>query len=259
MNLKWEFRLRLIAAIIAIATFNWTALFLALFLPLIRASNGNLNLLWGSIAASSTQSFNVTYIPEWIAFTIGTVPTSFQINVQGDGITFNLDGTGLTNMKNIRTVSQITNGYLFQLANGLINGKNATVTIANAAAATLNIYGWSNQPGNMYMTYLTQKALANSGISLRKFAYAAFPSAGTADIFQLEYNSGVTQLSYRDDLAYMLQYTQANVGSVYNFDNIAPTIIDTLTFTPTADQSVYVMQYQASKGVVNSAVIANGQ
>lgn len=258
MSIKNQIRFRVLVLLAGLVTFNWIAVAIALFAPIIQASNGTVGILWGSIAASAAGTFNITYVPQYIGFTITSAPTLFQINIQGDGVIFNLDATGITAMKNIRFVGAFANQYVFQLANGLINGKNGSVNITNAAAAQLDVYAWSQLPGNMYMTYLTQKALANSGIDLRKFAYAAFPSAGTADIFTLQYNSGITQQSYRQDLQYMLGYTQENVGSVYNFDNIAPAIIDTITYTPTTDQNVYVMQYQASRGAVQSAIVAKG-
>jgi hypothetical protein len=210
--------------------------------------------LWGSVAASVSGSFNITYVPQYIGFSISSAPTSFQINVQGDGVIFNLDAAGVTAMRNIRNVATQTNMYIFQLANGLINGKNGTVTITNAAAAQLNIYAWSKEQGNFYMTYLTQQALAASGVNFRKFAYAAFPSAAAADLFTLTYNDGSNQVSQRDDLNFALQYTQNDVTSKYNIDNIAPASLDTVSFNPVAAQNVYIMKYQSASGVVDSAV-----
>lgn len=210
--------------------------------------------LWGSVGASVSGSFNITYVPQYIGFSISSAPTSFQINVQGDGVIFNLDAAGVTAMRNIRNVATQTNMYIFQLANGLINGKNGTVTITNAAAATLNVYAWSKEQGNFYMTYLTQQALAASGVNFRKFAYAAFPSAAAADLFTLTYNDGSNQVSQRDDLNFALQYTQNDVTSKYNIDNIAPASLDTVSFNPVAAQNVYIMKYQSATGVVDSAV-----
>lgn len=221
-------------------------------------------VVWGTIAASSAGSFNITYVPQFIGFTIASAPTSFQINVQGDGVVFNLDANGCTSMSNIRLVGIVSNTYVFQLADGLINGKNGTVTITNSAAATLTVNAWSKDVGSMYMVYMTQNALASSGIKLRKFAYAAFPSAAAADSFTIEYNETVrgagriTQVSTRDDLNFGLGYTQNQVTSRYNIDNIAPAQIDSVTFIPVAAQNVYVMNYQSAKGVVNAAVIAKG-
>lgn len=213
-------------------------------------------VIWGSVAASVAGTFNITYIPQFISFTIASAPTSFQINVQGDGVIFNLDANGVTGMSNIRAVGVIGNTYMFQLADGLINGKNGTVTITNSAAATLNVNCWSKDVGSMYMVYATQNALTQSGIQLNKFAYAAFPSAAAADSFTLEYNSGITQVATRDDLNANLQWTQNQVTSRYNIDNIAPAMMKKVTFIPVAAQNVYVMNYQAATGVVNAAVLA---
>jgi len=153
-------------------------------------------------------------------------------------------------------VGVISNTYIFQLANGLINGKNGAVTITNAAAAQLDVFAWSKEVGNIYMMYLSQQALASSGVNLRKFAYAAFPSSAAADNFSLYYNSGAQQISRREDLNFGLGYTQNEVTSKYNIDNIAPALLDTVTFNPVAAQNVYVMQYQTAEGVVNSALVA---
>jgi len=215
-----------------------------------------LGTLWGSIAASVSASFNFTYIPQFIGFTISTVPTSITISVQGDGVIFNMDGTGITNMNGIRQVAVISNTYIFQLANGLINGKNGSVTIANAAAAQLDVYAWSKEVGNLYMTYNQQQALAGSGVQFRKFAYMAFPSAAAGDSFTTEYNSRVTQISSRLEQQFQMVYTQNTATARYNVDNIIPATVDTLTFIPAAAQQAYMMQYQQAKGVVNAAVVA---
>jgi hypothetical protein len=212
--------------------------------------------LWGSIAASVAGSFNITYVPQFIGFTVTSAPTSFVINVQGDGVTFNLDATGITNMTNIRYIGILSNQYVFQIADGLINGKNGTVTITNAAAAQLDIYAWSKQPGSFYYTYLTQNALLNSGIVLRDFAYVALPSAAATDSFTIEYNTGITQISTRPDIGYALGYKQNVAAARYAIDNIAPATVKSLTFIPAASQNVYAMTYQSQKGTVSAALIA---
>jgi len=215
-------------------------------------------ILWGSIAASVAGSFNITYVPQFIGFTVTSAPTAFTINVQGDGVTFNLDATGVTNMNGIRYLGIVSNQYVFQIADGLINGKNGTVTITNAAAAQLDIYAWSKQPGSFYYTYLTQNALISSGVVIDNFAYLALPSIAAADTVTLEYNTGVTQVSTRPDLAYALGYKQNINAAKYAIDNIAPATVRRVTFIPAAAQNVYAMLYQAQKGTVNSALVARG-
>lgn len=215
-------------------------------------------ILWGSVAASVAGSFNITYVPQFIGFTVTSAPTAFTINVQGDGVTFNLDATGATNMNGIRYLGIVSNQYVFQIADGLINGKNGTVTITNAAAAQLDIYAWSKQPGSFYYTYLTQNALLNSGVVIDNFAYLALPSIAATDSVTIEYNTGVTQISTRPDLAYAIGYKQNINAAKYAIDNIAPATVRRVTFIPGASQNVYAMIYQAQKGTVNSALIARG-
>lgn len=215
-------------------------------------------ILWGSIAASVAGSFNITYVPQFIGFTVTSAPTAFTINVQGDGVTFNLDATGITNMNGIRYLGIVSNQYVFQIADGLINGKNGTVTITNAAAAQLDIYAWSKSPGSFYYTYLTQNALLNSGVVVNNFAYLALPSIAATDTVTIEYNTGVTQVSTRPDLAYALGYKQNISAARYAIDNIAPATVRQVTFIPAASQNVYAMIYQAQKGTVNSALVARG-
>lgn len=215
-------------------------------------------ILWGSIAASVAGSFNITYVPQFIGFTVTSAPTAFTINVQGDGVTYNLDATGVTNMNGIRYLGIVSNQYVFQIADGLINGKNGTVTITNAAAAQLDIYAWSKQPGSFYYTYLTQNALVSSGVVIENFAYLALPSIAAADTVTIEYNTGITQVSTRPDLAYALGYKQNINAAKYAIDNIAPATVRRVTFLPAAAQNIYAMLYQGQKGTVNSALVAKG-
>ncbi len=232
--------------------------FAALYSYEAAATGMLMAVVWGTIPASSAASFNITYIPQFISFISTAAPTSFQINVQGDGVIFNLNAAGVGALQNIRKVGVQTNEYVFQLADGLINGKNGTVSITNAAAAVLTVNAWSRNWGGIYNVHMSQRALQSSGIRLRKLAYAAFPSAAIADSFTLEFNNGLTQVGRRDELQAMLGYTQNQVAGRYNVDNIAPAILDTLTFIPAADQDVFVMNYQAAKGTVNNQVLSRG-
>jgi len=230
-----------------------------LAVPHDAASQFTLAALWGSIPASSSASFNSTFVPQWISFIATTVPTLFQIQVQGDGIIFNLDGAGLTNMNGIRTIGLPTNGFLYQLSDGLINGKNVTVTITNAVAAQLDIYYDSFAPGSFYCTTLIQNALLNSGFVLEKFAYAAFPSAGATDLFQVQFTNGIVQTMNRLDLQNLLSYKQNSVQTRYNIDNVSPAIVKTVTIIPVASQNVYAMWYQPQRGSVDASVTQRGK
>lgn len=208
-----------------------------------------LGYVWGTIPASSTGTFNFQQIPMFIGFTATTVPTSFQIEVNGEGMVFNLDGNGLTNMTHIRQQNRTTNTFIFQLGNGLINGKNGIVTIANAVAGVLTINAWSPiLKGNTYNVHGRVAVLANQALSLQKFAYAAFPSMGATDRAAITYNDGSTDNVGQQELNAMLGYTQGYLPAApYNFDNISPARVDTLQFIGAA-QTAYVMKYAPAYG-----------
>lgn len=222
----------------------------AFYNPILSAGLLGLGYVWGTIGASTTGTFNFQQIPMFIEFTATTVPTLFQIEVNGEGMIFNLDGNGLTGMTHIRHQNRTTNTYIFQLANGLINGKNGIVTIANAVAGTLTINAWSPiLKGNTYNVFGRLSALAAQVLPLKKFSYASFYSAASTDRFAISYNDGSTDNVGRDEVARMLGYTQGYFPTnPYNIDNISPARVNDVQFLPTAAQTVYAMRYAAAFG-----------
>lgn len=217
-------------------------------------------MLLGSIAAGATTTFQTTFIPQFIVARnsdgSATNITSFQINAQGDGVILNLPNAGWNALRNIRQYNQSnTVGDTFQLAQGLVTGKNTYWTITNAAAVQLDVYGFSKQKdGKFYLTYLTQLNLANSGTDYTDFAFIAIPAATSADSWTLVYNDGTTQVSsineIRADLFYTQNFTQIAV------DNVNPARLKLLTYIPAASRDAYVLRYQSVKGNVDSALIA---
>lgn len=213
------------------------------------------SVLLGSIAASTTASFQTTFIPQFFAVSLSTVSTSFTINVNGDGVIFNLDGNGMNSLNKIRLVGSVSNLYVFQIADGLLTNKKATWTIANAVAAQIDVYGWSKvKNGGTYLTYNSQYALAGSGLQLDKFAFAGFPSAAAADLFTINYRDGLSDQPSRFEINSDLGYTQNVVASRYGIDNFGQ-VIKNVNFVPVAAQSIYVCKYQAAQGAVNPNVL----
>lgn len=213
--------------------------------------------LIGSIAASVAGTFNTQYLPQFIGFTASTVPTNFQIEINGRGQVFSLDGNGLSGMNAIRMVARNANQYIYQLADGLLNGLNCTFSITNAVASQLDIYGWSPvKRGSIFCTY--QKAVALAGVStpFRKFAYASFPAAAATDKWTIAYKNGSIDSNLtRNELNFNIGYTQGLISSVYNIDNISPATIDNVEFSAVAQQNFYVMKYQNANAQVAQNVV----
>lgn len=194
-----------------------------------------------SIAASSTETKSLDYCPEIIVFLATTVPTSFKVEVEGEVI-FSLDGTGLDNLNAIRAVGALpANTYVFQIADGRING-STSFTIANAVAAQIDIYGWYNSRGSMFVKHQMQKSFANVTKSIADFAFAAFPSAAATDQFSVTWSDGTVSMLLRNELEALMAMTQQVAATRYALDNYERTI-KRIDFLGAADQSIYFTKY----------------
>lgn len=208
-------------------------------------------VVWGTVGASTTGTFTFNYVPQFIEFVAATSPSLVQINVNGDGMVFNLDTNGLSAMTHIRSFSRVTNSYLFQLADGLLNNKNGSVTITTGVSA-VTVRAWSPvKQGSFYMTFNPAQALASQAYNLSKFAYASFPSTAATDAYQIAYNDNSLDNVTREELQVQLGYTENTGITKYAIDNISPARMSLVSFTPTAAQTFYVMKYQPASGIIN--------
>lgn len=219
-------------------------------------------MLLGTIGAGATVTFNTQFIPQFIVFRGAaggdiTGNVSGLINVEGDGVIFNLPTTaGFDAMANIHQYNLLTaqvaaDGRVFQLTNGIVANKASYWTFTNTDAAAVNVYGWSKQKkGDVYFTYGTQAALQNSGTIYNKFAYLAIPAFGATDTMTITYNDGavdanLSAVELRADSAYFQSVAQIAV------DNINPARVKEVFYLPTATRDTFLMRYQAVAGYVN--------
>lgn len=221
--------------------------------------------LLGTIGGAATNTINVQYVPQFLLIrgTAGadlTGDITIQIDVQGDGTIMNLDAAGFDAMSNINKFFQAaadinTVGRQFQLADGLVNAKSVSITIANADAAAVDVYGLSKQKvATFYCTYMTTLVNANSGADFSKFAYLAIPGALAADRFTLVYNDGTNNAGATlNELRADNNYYQTPLVVAYN--NIAPARIRTLSVIPSTNRNVYMMKYQPIAGSVDPAIL----
>lgn len=212
--------------------------------------------------AAVVSTFNSTYVPKYFFYTAATQLTGVKITVQGDGVIFDSDANGLNHVGVSRIAGQVTNSYMIRIANGLITGKNVIWEFTNSAAQTPVIYVNSDndsgktQNGPMYLQFLRQVVLANSGQDFTKFATLSFPSAAATDVFNILYNDGTQQQMNRADLQALLSYQQNVVNTpVYTIDNYAQTI-DRVNALVAAQQTAYVQRWvpSVSGGMISQTV-----
>lgn len=209
----------------------------------------------GIVAASTTTTFNLTYLPQYLAFTTGTTPSAIKVNALGDGVIMDIDDTGIDAIKTIRRAGENTNSYFLPLANGIIEGKNCEISVTNATASDFTLYGSSKQKGYAYVQSIRQSCLANSGVDFRDFAYIAFPSMGANDELNVTFKDGHTQKFYRDELQEWLGDNQNDIASQYNLDNLNGGV-KVANFIGVAQQIAYVVRYQPATGVLSNSVVA---
>lgn len=189
-------------------------------------------------------TINTTWVPEYIFYVAATQLTGLKVTVQGDGVITDLDSAGLSALGRIRDISAVTNGWLIPLADGIVTGKNVTFTFTNSAAQTPAIYGIVRRKGRVYVQCLQQQALANSGLDIMDFGYAAFPNAGATDVFNVTFADGTVNQFNRAELQAMLTLTEdvQNSSSDYSFDNLAQSI-KKVNFIPVASQVFYISRF----------------
>lgn len=206
--------------------------------------------------AAVVSTFNTTYLPKWFSYTAATQLTGVKITVQGDGVVFDSDAAGLTSAGVNRLFGQTANMFLFTIANGIVTGKNVIWEFTNSAAQTPIVYVSSDEtPAQpLYLQYLRQAVLANSGQNFTDFSTLAFPSIAAGDVVNVLYNDGTQQQLNRVDLQYQLGYTQ-NVLTPYMIDNFAGRI-KTVNIIAAAAQTAYVQRWVPAigGGMLNQSV-----
>lgn len=132
--------------------------------------------------AAVVTTIDLTYVPQFLAYEAATQLTSIKVEVLGeDAPILDLDAVGLSCIGLAGAVGRKTNGYVFALADGLVKGKNCTITITNSAAQTPVIRAWSEGVGSRFVRTSKQKVFTDSGIEIsgNAFRFLSF-SNGTA-------------------------------------------------------------------------------
>jgi len=202
----------------------------------------------GVIAAGvgTSTTINLTYLPSVISFRTATVPTALKVNILGEGVNTDLDGNGINSTSRMFRVGvNETNGFVVPLANGIVKGKNVEITITNATAVAIDVYGYSEIVATRYFRVLQQKVYASSGVDIPDFAALALPSVADADEININYLNGTVQKMNRLDLRVNRAFSRQinNDAFDYQIENRRSTPINFVNFIPAADQQIYVAKW----------------
>lgn len=191
--------------------------------------------------AAVVTVIDLQFCPEKIGFVAATQLTGLKVEVLGEGVILDLDANGLTAQGRHRLVGFPTNGYLINIADGVIKGKNTRLTFTNSAAQTPDIFAMGDNVGEIYIRTYRAQVLANNNTIFEKFAALFLPSLAAADTVTVVYEDGLTQIWQRDDLQLYSGLYQQTAG--YVIDNIEGRI-KTVHVLAGSAQSVYVMDFK---------------
>lgn len=191
--------------------------------------------------AGVVTSITLTYLPEKIFFAAATQLTGLKVEVLGEGVICDLDANGLTAAGRHRLVGFPTNGYVINLADGIIKGKTVVFTFTNSAAQTPDIFAFGDNEGSIYVRTLKAPVLASSTTRFTNFGALFLPSAAAADVINITYEDGLTQQWAREDVqAISGEYQQT---AAYVIDNLAGNIREVM-FTSASAQTGFVMDFK---------------
>ena len=191
--------------------------------------------------AAVVKTIDLQFCPEKLFYVAATQLTALKVEVLGEGVIVDLDATGLTAQGRHRLVGVVTNGYVIDVADGIITGKNTRLTFTNSAAQTPDVFVTGDNIGSIYIR--TQKAtvLLNNNTMFDKFGALFLPSLAAGDKVTVTYEDGLTQIWDRDDIAAISGYYQNTTG--YVIDNLAGNIKSAQVLVA-ATQTVYVTDYK---------------
>lgn len=207
----------------------------------------------GDMAASTTTTLQIQYVPEFITFEAATVPTALKVEVLGEGTLMNLDAAGCDIMNDINALGTQANRYTFQLADGLVKGKTVEITMTNAVAAAVSVYGFSPDGlASLFAIYQKNTILADSGKDLSKFAVLGFDSPTADDIFIMEMTDGTQdKLSIEEIDAYQTQQQNYDPSAAGLIINNTEQNYRKVNITPSTNRVVYVLNFQPIGNIEN--------
>lgn len=189
--------------------------------------------------AGVTQTVQINFVPQFLAFTVATAPSLVKVTPLGDGPVTDLDAAGVLCLGRIRRYAVIANMYVIPVADGLIRNKTTELIITSAAAGAFSVYAMADRYGENYIQCIRQTVLANSPQPFRQFHFLGLPSIGANDTLDITFLDGLTHKYTRDELQYLITETQ-NDTTGYNIDNVDPKSIDTVLVNVGVTQTVYV-------------------
>jgi hypothetical protein len=202
----------------------------------------------GQVVASSSQTFTLDYVPEYVGVLFGNVAALQSITVTtNEGTLVNLDGVSLQAISQSEKFSPFNASkdlFLVPVGAGMIPKTKCTIYVSTTAAGLVDIYATSTKQAVIPSYYKTYKidVLANGNTSFKSFGKLAILSMGSTDV--LTYNSNIGSSSDR----FLPEEVAALGAFAYNNDQGDTVIcnsqgtVASVIFSPVAQRTCVVQQ-----------------
>jgi len=200
-------------------------------------------MIIGTVAQNTTSTFRLPYCPETLLLVSAGLPVKVQVRVLGEGVIADLDGAGLTLVKQVRVNKDVANYYRVNIANGLIRNKNIEIDITAHAtnAVVVHEYSTGNLGSGFVMTERTT-VLANTAQTFENFFGLGISAVNANDQITIEYKSKLTQVfNSADEIKAVASEQNQDVLFIDNLDSE----IKSVKIIPTAQIVVYKISFKS--------------
>lgn len=173
-----------------------------------------------TIPAGSSANIKMAYTPEFIA--VGGIGSGFgQIGRitgtrEGTGTLLNLDDKGVISLgqSNSYTPADKPTLYILPMADGYVNG-GFYLECSNIGTQPIDVYAWSTQKGNCFVSSLIDTAVQNTSTRYERFLKLVADASTTApgDIITHFYRKDASKQ------AVLVTYEEVYAISSTNFNN----------------------------------------
>jgi hypothetical protein len=197
----------------------------------------------GTVAQNTTVTFRLPYCPESLLIVSAGVPVKVQVRILGEGVSKDLDATGLLIEKQIRRNKDVANYYQLTLADGLLKDTNIEIDVTAHATNAAEVHEFSTGKSG-YGIVRTERTtvLANTSQTFADFFGIGLSAVNANDQITIEYKNGVTQvLNSADEVKALSAENNQDVLYIDNFDGD----ITSVKVMPTQQITIYKISYKS--------------
>jgi hypothetical protein len=211
----------------------------------------------GTISASSSGTFTLEYVPQYVGIKFSTGGTLDSVTVTTDeGTICNLNGDAVKAIAqsfSFGDLADADNVYFVPLAAGYIGNKKCTVYVSTGAGGTgVDLYGTSVEkaPHPIIFNSYIFDVIANGNTEINKFTKFGIIGFANTDVLTYNSNSGSSDRLFLEEIRSIASFDYDNQDDYVIFNN-DDADIKNIIYSPSANRTCWLiqMQMQGSKSL----------